>query len=126
MLSEEKLNHFKEKLLQLRKEAEEEIQRVEESYKLDEEMPDDSIGKTTNYDNHPGDLGTEMHERTKAATIADQARIRIGEIDHALEKIENGTYGVSEKSGKPIPEERLEVQPYARNLVEEAEADDHL
>lgn len=126
MLNEEKLNYFKDKLLQLRKEAQEEIDRTEESYNLNQELPDDSIGELPDYDNHPGDLGTEMHERTKAATIADQARIRIGEIDHALDKIEKGEYGVSEKSGKPIPEERLEVQPYARNLVEEAESDDHL
>lgn len=126
MLSEEKLQHFKEKLLQLRKEAQEEIERTEESYNLNKEFPDDSMGKSTDYDNHPGDLGTEMHERTKAATISDQARIRIAEIDHALDKIEKGEYGTSEKSGKPIPEERLEVQPYARNLVEEAESDDHL
>lgn len=126
MFSEEKLQHYKEKLLQLRKEAEEEIERTESSYNLNKELPDDSIGELPDYDNHPGDLGTEMHERTKAATISDQARIRIGEIDHALDKIENGEYGKSEKSGKPIPEERLEIQPYARNLVEEVENDDHL
>jgi RNA polymerase-binding transcription factor DksA len=42
------------------------------------------------------------------------------EIRKALGRIENGTYGLSEVSGKPIPLERLEVLPWSSRLVEEA------
>ncbi|MFB1098319.1 TraR/DksA C4-type zinc finger protein [Terribacillus sp. JSM ZJ617] len=40
-------------------------------------------------------------------------------MEDALDRIEEGTYGVSEKSGEPIPEERLKAEPTARLLVEE-------
>ncbi|WP_077624995.1 hypothetical protein [Sediminibacillus massiliensis] len=121
MLDDKKLDHYKNLLLEMKEEAKEELGAKDESYKLNQEFPADSIGEVTNFDNHPADLGTEMFEREKAATIEEQARQRISEIDRALDKIENGTYGVSEKSGKPIPEERLEVQPTARYLVEEVD-----
>ena len=42
------------------------------------------------------------------------------EIGKALRRIEIGTYGLSEISGKPIPQERLELLPWASRLVEEA------
>lgn len=46
---------------------------------------------------------------------------QLQEIEDALQRIEDGTYGISEKSGEPIPEERLEVMPTARLLVSEEE-----
>lgn len=46
-------------------------------------------------------------------------REKLMEIEDALERIEKKTYGISEKSQKPIPEERLEAMPTARFLVDE-------
>jgi len=43
----------------------------------------------------------------------------LARIDRALQRIEEGTYGISEVSGKPIPIERLEAVPYATTLVDE-------
>jgi DnaK suppressor protein len=43
----------------------------------------------------------------------------LAKIDRALQRIEEGTYGISEVSGKPIPIERLEAVPYATTLVDE-------
>ncbi len=45
-------------------------------------------------------------------------------VKEALERIENGTYGKSVVSGKPIPEKRLEVLPWADRLVEEEEQEE--
>ena len=42
----------------------------------------------------------------------------LGEIDHALAKIDDGTYGICEVSGQPIPKERLKAIPWARERVE--------
>jgi DnaK suppressor protein len=47
---------------------------------------------------------------------------RLAHIDRALKKIELGTYGLSDVSGKPIPKERLEATPEALLTVQEAEA----
>ena len=47
---------------------------------------------------------------------------RLARVDRALEKITEGTYGLSDVSGKQIPEQRLEVMPDAINTVDEQEA----
>jgi len=50
-----------------------------------------------------------------------QQRKELEEVNHALAKIKNGTYGICEKSGESIPLERLRAEPHARYTVEEAE-----
>ncbi|WP_042222737.1 TraR/DksA C4-type zinc finger protein [Oceanobacillus manasiensis] len=112
-LSKDKLDKFKKQLLQLR---EENADKIAENR---EDSPNDSINELADYDNHPGDMGTEQFEQERDAGLNLVREDRLREIDDALERIENGTYGLSEKSGKPIPEERLELQPTARYLVEE-------
>jgi len=78
------------------------------------------------------DGGAEAEEYEDAAQVLDlkevlQARHdvdqpRLANIDRALKKIDLGTYGLSDKSGKPIPKERLEAAPEAVLTVEEAAA----
>jgi DnaK suppressor protein len=58
------------------------------------------------------------------ASIADTLRDRIAAIDRALRRIENGTYGLSVRSGAPIPDGRLEADPAAELTVDEAAAED--
>ena len=48
------------------------------------------------------------------------------EVDAALARVDEGTYGLSEVSGEPIPDERLRAQPTATRTVEEQEAADKL
>ena len=50
--------------------------------------------------------------------LSAQAHVQIAEIDHALAKLDDGTYGLCEVSGLPIPKERLEAIPWARERVE--------
>jgi len=57
-------------------------------------------------------------ERERDLALSAQARAAIVEIDHALAKFELGTYGICEVSGEPIPMERLEAIPWARERVE--------
>ena len=65
-----------------------------------------------------GDEGTLLFEK-QAIDDADLDRDTLERIDRALQRIEAGTYGVSEVSGKPIPIDRLEAVPYATTLVDE-------
>jgi len=60
--------------------------------------------------------------RTLALTFSEAERERLREIEQALERMDNGTYGLSEVSGKPIPLERLRAVPWARALAEEQES----
>jgi DnaK suppressor protein len=56
-------------------------------------------------------------------SIADTLRDRLGAIDRALRRIQDGTYGLSVRSGTPIPEGRLDADPAAELTVEEAAAE---
>jgi DnaK suppressor protein len=51
---------------------------------------------------------------------------RLSRVERALRKIEEGTYGFSDVSGKPIPEARLEATPDAINTVQEQEANERV
>ena len=60
-----------------------------------------------------------QESRVRASGIADQHRQTIAEINLALSRLENGRYGVSETSGKPIAYERLLLIPWARTGSDE-------
>jgi DnaK suppressor protein len=70
-------------------------------------------------DNHPADLGTELQLREQDQALMENERNILHQVTRALESIEAGTYGYSERSGKPIPKERLDAQPYATLTVDE-------
>jgi DnaK suppressor protein len=56
--------------------------------------------------------------------VAESLRDRLAALDRAEQRLEGGTYGRSVRSGRPIPEERLEADPAAELTVEEARADE--
>ena len=66
-----------------------------------------------------GDLSQDMFTREMDASIGEQVGRRLGEVDRALQKIEEGTYGLSDDSGESIPRGRLEAVPEALRTVEE-------
>ena len=76
-------------------------------------------GELSSVDQHPGDLGTDTYEQEQTATLLAQVDQELADIDAALKRVEDGTYGYSILSGDPIPDERLEALPAARYTVEE-------
>jgi len=107
----------------------EDIRRFEERLKADREAIESRIAanrrgiqETVREESGVGDFEDEadlIYERE--AEIDENARDReeLARINRALERLEQGTYGLSEVSGKPIPIERLEALPYATTLVDE-------
>ena len=69
---------------------------------------------------HMADMGTDNYEQEFTLTLVDRDRKIVEEIDHALEKIEDKTYGICEGTGQMIGRERLEAQPWARYSIEYA------
>src|SRR5213083_118268 len=67
---------------------------------------------------HQADAGSDAYDRDFALSLLSQEQDALYEIDQALKRIELGTYGVCEMSGKPIPRARLEAIPFARFTVE--------
>jgi RNA polymerase-binding transcription factor DksA len=67
---------------------------------------------------HQADAGSDAYDRDFALSLLSQEQDALYEIDEALKRIEIGTYGKCEMSGKPIPRARLEAIPFARFTVE--------
>jgi DnaK suppressor protein len=67
---------------------------------------------------HQADAGSDAYDRDFALSLLSQEQDALYEIDQALKRIELGSYGVCEMSGKHIPRARLEAIPFARFTVE--------
>jgi DnaK suppressor protein len=66
------------------------------------------------------DPATSLTAEGMDDAISQSMRDRLAAIDRALKRVDDGTYGRSVRSGKPIPDERLEADPAAELTVEEA------
>ena len=106
------VEHQRERLVGLR----DELVRIREGVSADQEDLGETEGDTTL---DSGDLSQDMFTREMDASIGEQIERRLGEVDRALQKIEDGTYGLSDDSGEPIPRGRLEAVPEAIRTVEE-------
>jgi len=67
---------------------------------------------------HQADAGSDAYDRDFALNLLSQEQDALYEIEEALTRVNRGTYGVCEVSGKKIPKARLEAIPYARLTVE--------
>ena len=62
--------------------------------------------------------GSELFEREKELSILESLEKELAEIQAAIERIENGTYGIDERTGAPINPARLEAMPTARTNID--------
>jgi len=76
-----------------------------------------SSTELSSYDNHPAELGTEVFNLGMNLNIKANETNQIKEIDRALKKIENGTFGSCEICKSEISNERLEIRPYVRFCI---------
>jgi RNA polymerase-binding protein DksA len=70
-------------------------------------------------DNHLGDTATAMYDRELDDGLEEGARETLVEIDAALQRIEDGVYGICEVCGKPIGAERLSAIPWTRLCIDD-------
>jgi RNA polymerase-binding protein DksA len=78
----------------------------------------DETGEDAAYDNHLADTATETYDRELDYTLEENAEHILHEIEAALKRIEDGTYGQCTNCGKQIPAERLEALPYATLCID--------
>ena len=81
----------------------------------------DAAGNLSSMPIHMADLGSDNFEQEFAINLVDSERKLIREIDDALARVEEGTYGICEGLNTPIPKARLEAQPWARYSVQYAQ-----
>ena len=82
----------------------------------------DPGGELSGNDQHPADEGTETFNRERDLSIMDSLEAELGEIEMALARLDDGSYGVCEDCGRPIGDERLTALPATRLCIEHAAA----
>lgn len=119
-LNPKKLEHFRKLLLDEKKAVMDTLDRMEDHHGTHASIRE-YTEELSAYDNHPADLGTEMFMVEMQANLEDNEKYRIREIDRALDKMEEGTYGACDSCGTQIDEDRLEIMPEAHICIECAE-----
>ena len=79
-------------------------------------------GDVADYDpNDPADEATNLFDRDRTQASIENADRMLSKIARALQKMEEGTYGLSDIDGTPIPLDRLQALPYALTTIEQEE-----
>jgi DnaK suppressor protein len=104
------LEHFRERLLAERERLLKEIDGVAS----DTQALDASAAEAEDR----GDVAELDAQNAVDQKLLEDLKRQLAEVEHALKKIEDGSYGICEKTGKPIPVERLEAYPAARTVVD--------
>jgi RNA polymerase-binding protein DksA len=112
------IDNFKQMLLEKRREILRNVSEIEEEALKKSRL--DATGDLSSMPIHMADLGTDNYEQEFVLGLMDSERKLLHEIDDALQRMEEGTYGICEGTGKVIPKARLRAQPWARYCVEYA------
>jgi len=96
----------------------ERVQGLIEGVRGEVDGTDQDQGDLAHYDQHPADYGSETFEREKDLSILERLEHELAEIEAALQRIDEGTYGIDEVTGEPIDPERLDAVPTARTNVD--------
>jgi DnaK suppressor protein len=112
-LTKDEIGHFKQRLEEMRVQ----ITRLLEGAKREVTTPDESKG----YSQHSADEGTDDFVKNVSLEVTSKEFEMLRQIDRALEKINEGTYGVCDISGEDIPMKRLDAIPYAAMTVKAQE-----
>jgi DnaK suppressor protein len=98
------------------------LDRKAELERMQRDAQEVSRERSQEYQDAQADSGDEsqyLFEREVDATLGQQFGQELKDVSRALEKIEEGTYGLSDRSGEPIPRGRLEAIPEALYTIEE-------
>ncbi|MBY0261690.1 MAG: TraR/DksA C4-type zinc finger protein [Phycisphaerales bacterium] len=87
---------------------------------MEDEALRQNSGSLSSMPQHMADQGSDTFDQTMSLSLADVDRNLIREIDDALKRIDDGTYGVCLHTGKRIPAERLEQVPWTKYTIEAA------
>ncbi len=117
-LTPAEIEHFKALLVAKRSEIMHNVVEIEGETLKKSRL--DASGDLSSMPIHMADLGTDNYQQEFSLGLMDSERRLLTEIDDALQRIENGTYGICEGTGQPIAKARLEAQPWARYSVEYA------
>jgi DnaK suppressor protein len=108
-------DHFKQALLDARQRMQAALDDLHDAHpgSISDETGEDAV-----YDNHLADTATETYDRELDFTLEENTGHVLREIDAALARIEDGTYGRCTNCGNEIPAERLDARPWAAFCID--------
>jgi RNA polymerase-binding protein DksA len=115
-MSELDLERFRARLQDERKRV---LDAIENIHHENPRAMADETQDPTFVDNHPGDVATVTFDREMASTLEDNSTHVLAEIDAALKRIDDGTFGTCLRCGKAIGPERLEALPWATLCIDD-------
>ncbi|SDN39050.1 transcriptional regulator, TraR/DksA family [Fictibacillus solisalsi] len=118
-LTKQQINELEQSLLSMKKQLEQ-----QQELRENEESLQESTGEISSVDSHFGDMGSELYDREMAMALDENQEEILEDINEALQRIEEGTYGKCVDTGEEIPFERLKALPYAKRTVEAQEVAD--
>jgi len=113
-LTERELEEFRQMLEAERDRLTEELEAIEEHLPEVEQVSVDASG---GYDEDLADVASDTFEREKGIAIENSVHGLLQQVEEALGRIEEGTFGICEMCGQPIHPERLRALPYARLCI---------
>jgi len=110
-LTQKEIEEFRATLLKKRAELVGDVAALNEAGQ-------NSAGNLSSLPQHMADIGSDNYEQEFALTLMEGERALLREIDEALQRIENGTFGICAATGKPIGKARLKATPWAKYCYE--------
>jgi RNA polymerase-binding transcription factor len=122
-LTEKEIKELKDRLLQERADLQAQNREIEESSFSGDQT---EITGEAGFDEEYADAGTATFEREKDLSLVNNIRDLTVRIDKALVKIEEGTYGLCDRCGKPIEKARIKALPYANLCLKDKQAEERV
>ncbi|MBI5144838.1 MAG: TraR/DksA C4-type zinc finger protein [Candidatus Omnitrophica bacterium] len=113
--SKKELVDFKKKILKRKEEILDSIKHISDDTLKKSQK--DAAGDISGYTYHMADVATDTYDREFSLGLASNEREALYELDDALKKIDEGTFGICEECKSPIAKNRLKAVPYARLCV---------
>jgi DnaK suppressor protein len=117
--SKKELDDLRERLLSEMTELQEQLTTIEEQSFASTQS---DLSGEVSFDEENADAGTFTFERERDLSIENNVRDLMGKIDRALARMDDGTYGLCSRCGKPIEKARLKALPYVDLCLKDAQA----
>jgi len=120
VLSANEIDELRTSLLGEREELQRQLAELEAT---SFSTPQSDLSGETAFDEEYADSGTATFEREKDLSLENNIRDLLDKIDKALSRIEEGTYGICQRCGRPIEKARIKALPYASLCIRDKQAE---
>src|SRR2546421_7429594 len=122
-LTKKETEELKARLLEERKDLQSQLDELEESTFASNQS---DLSGEMGFDEEYADAGTATFERERDLSLVNNLRDLMERIDKALAKIEEGTYGLCDRCGRPIEKARIKALPYANLCLKDKQAEERV